>query len=219
MLILSTLIDLQFELPNIDQLSDWIDDMCLADPKWWSVKAGYHRIALAATREHVDDWRSPMAFKTWQESRYELHEDYNLKYSDGLLEIFPGLETLLTGLPFDQIGAVGLMKQLDEVPLHMDTTDHTYPIEPRRYVAYLTDPNENTFYINHNGQNYDVPVLDNYRVFSFNSVDAKHGARRPVGAKIIVSVVGVINHDKHKKLLNHSLEKFSDYVVKSHLTN
>jgi len=127
--------------------------------------------------------------------------------------MFPGLVDCIMQLPFVEIGAVGLLKQLKEIEPHVDTFDPTMPTEPRRYLVLLTPPAENTFYILKNDIPEVVPVHPDYRAFAFNSTDTTHGAIAPSGIKILMSVVGILDHDAHAALITRSMDKFKEWTI------
>ena len=217
MTILFTPIDIEINYPAPNTLLSWIDDNKIVDEEWWAIKAERHDWILAASRENNVDWRQTDTIVNWDNDRvYRPELPYvNINPSLTLNGIFPDLEKLLNALPFKQIGVAGFLRQLNEIPLHVDTPDHTNPMEPRRYLVYMTDLQYNTFYLNDGQRDYNITLNDDYRVFAYNNTDIQHGARPPTGLKILLSVVGILDHDKHNELIQRSIAKFPNQVIRS----
>lgn len=215
MSILYTPVDVKFELPLLSDLSKWIDDNKTCDKNHWTHSKEQHDWAFIASRYNITNWKSFDTFNMWQANR-EFDETLpHHQLHPSITEIFPGLSELLLQLPFKQIGMAGFLRQLKEIPLHYDTHDATLPLEPRRFLIYMSEPSTNTFYLHKNKVNYPIKIHDEYRVFAFNSTEAMHGAHVPQDEKILLSVVGILDHSKHEELIKQSLITFKHSVVQS----
>lgn len=213
MTVLYTPLDIKVEPFDEQRLIDWFDENKIDEPDYWVFKEGRHEWALAAASQPVENWQRIKPYEDWLAQGHQQSPDAKLEFAPGFATQFPGLVKAIRQLPFIEIGAVGLLKQLKAIEPHVDTFDPTDPIEPRRYMMYLTAPNENTFYVQQDGTNVNVPINPEYRAFAFNSTDTKHGADFPVGTKILMSIVGILDQEKHEELIAKSLTKFPDWVI------
>jgi len=212
-MILYTPIDIEFEMPNEQEIIDWFHEHKIQDTNYWEYREGRHTWCYVALRQEPKSWYTYDAWLDWANERQPI-DDPDLVFHPGFEERFPGLAKCIRELPFDQIGTSGFIMQMNEIPAHQDTITEYDPIEPRRYIIYVTDPEENTFYLWYNGKKY-YPNIDNkYRCFAFNNNDIEHGADAPINTKILLSTVGIMNEQKHKELIQRSIEKFNNKVIR-----
>lgn len=208
MTVLYTPLDIEFEMPDQAELESWFFANQIDEPDYWVFRDGRHQWALAAASQPVQDWTKIKPYEDWLAQEFQESEGAQLHFAPGF-EQFTGLVDAIKQMPFKEIGAVGLLRQLIYIEPHTDTRDITYPKEPCRYMIFLTDPAENTFYID----DELVKIHPEYRAFAFNNTDAKHGAYAPHGVKILISVVGILDHEQHEKLVDRSVRRFRDFVI------
>lgn len=208
MTILYTPLDIKFEMPDQQALLDWFFANQIDEPDYWVFKEGRHEWALAAASQPVDDWTKIKPYEDWLAQKFTESKGAELRFAPGF-EQFTGLVEAIKQMPFKEIGAVGLLRQLIYIEPHTDTKDITRPKEPCRYMIFLTDPYENTFFID----DELVKIHPDYRAFAFNNTDAKHGAHAPHGVKILISVVGILDHERHEEMIARSVAKFPEYVI------
>lgn len=216
-----TILYTPIDIPDvkIDQvkLLEWFHENKIYDPEFWVFKDGRHEWALAAASQTPENWKRIKPYEDWLEQDHKPSEGAKLQFAPQFEETFPDLARAIRAMPFKEIGAVGLLKQLKYIEPHRDTKDPNNPQEPRRYMIYLTDPNENTFFMTDRYDEehvYDLKINPDYPVFAFNNTDVKHGAQPPKGDKILISVVGIIDEERHEELIRRSVAKFEDWVVR-----
>jgi hypothetical protein len=210
MTVIYTPIDIEFDVPDEQEIIDWFHANKIVDNDYWEYKEGRHEWCYVALREEPKDWRSYRAWLDWAEERKPI-ENPGIFFHPGFEERFPGLAKCVRELPFDQIGTSGFIMQIGTIPPHRDAF---YEIqEPRRYVIYVTDPAYNTFHFVHNGKKIWPQIDPKYRCFAFNNSDVEHAADPTSRTKILLSTVGIMNHDKHDALLKRSMAKFADKVI------
>lgn len=220
MKVLYTPIDIPNVSCNVERMLDWFEENKIYDPEFWVFKDGRHEWALAAASHEPENWKRIKAYEDWLEQDHKPSEGAELVFAPGFEDACPEIARAIRTLPFVEIGAVGLLKQLKYIEPHRDTKDPNEPTEPRRYMIYLTDPAKNTFFLTDRfdeEQRYEVKINPDYPVFAFNNTDAKHGADAPLDTKILISVVGIIDEERHVDLINRSTQKFGDWVVRSDL--
>jgi hypothetical protein len=215
MTLLYTPIDIEFDLPDQDDIVEWFEQNRIEDLGEWNFRDGEHEWALVATGQPVSDWRSVAPYASWQAQGYQHNPNNMTRYAPGFTARFPGLFEAIERLPFREIGVVGMMRQLGEIDEHRDTYDPNEPQEPRRYLLYLTDPHHNTFWVRNGDQRRVVDIPDQTRVFAFNNSETTHGALPPTGEKILLSVVGIIDDARHQALLERSIALYGDYAIRS----
>lgn len=210
MTVIYTPIDIEFDIPNEQDVIDWFHANKITDNDYWEYKEGRHEWCYVALREEPKDWRSYRAWLDWADKREPI-ENPGIFFHPGFEERFPGLAKCVRELPFDQIGTSGFIMQIGTIPPHKDAF---YEIqEPRRYIIYVTDPAYNTFHFVHNGEKIWPQIDTKYRCFAFNNSDVEHAADPTDRTKILLSTVGIMNKEKHEELLNRSIKKFADKVI------
>ena len=213
MTILYTPIDIEFDMPKEQDIIDWFEEHKILDTDYWEYTQNRHTWCLVVSRQPHEDWRRYKVWQSWTNNRTAI-DNPGLFFHPGFAEQFPGLANAISQLPFSQIGGGGFIKQMSEIPAHQDTDTGFDVTEPKRYLIYVTNPTHNTFYLEHQGKKY-YPEIDNkYRCFAFNNNDVLHGAESPSATKILLSVTGIIDNTQHTKLINRSMLKFKDKVIK-----
>ena len=211
-MILYTPIDIEFDMPTEQKIIDWFHSHKIQESDYWEKKQNRHEWCYVALRKEPDSWYTYDAWVDWSTERQPI-DNPKLIFHPGFEKEFPGLAKCVRELPFDQVGTSGFIMQLSEIPPHKDAIMSYDPTEPRRYVIYVTNPEENTFYLKHNGKKYYPKIDPKYRCFAFNNNDIEHGADSPKGTKILLSTVGIINTKKHNELIARSIDKFKDKVI------
>jgi hypothetical protein len=207
-------LDIDFDIPSPSKVIDWFDRNKIYDPDFWVFKEGRHEWALTATNHTPSRWDRIEPYTDWLGQSHIPREDAMTTFNPSFAEEFPELVRAITQMPFIEIGAAGMLKQLKIIDPHTDTPDPTTPLEPRRYMFYLTEPEGNTFYLQKaTGEQVSIQLPRTCRAFAFNSIDALHGATEPCGVKILLSVVGILDHTAHKDLIARSLARYGDYAI------
>jgi len=214
MTILFTPIDIDFEMPGEQELIDWYNSHVILDTDYWEYTENRHQWCLVASRQNLSNWRSFDGWKTWTQNRELIHSN-NLFFHDDFEQKFPSLANAIRQLPFKEIGAAGFIKQMgSEIRPHNDTDNDYDFIEPRRYVFFVSKIEENTFYLMPNGTKVYPNIHPKYRLSAFNNSACPHGADAPRGWKMLLSITGILDKEKHEALLQRSIEKFVDKVIR-----
>lgn len=211
MTVIYTPIDIEFDIPDEHEIIEWFHENKITDTDYWEYAEGRHEWCYVALRKEPKDWRTYDAWLDWSKERKPI-EHAGLYFHPGFEERFPGLAKCIRELPFDQIGTSGFIMQIGTIPPHQDSAYEI--IEPRRYIIYVTDPRYNTFYLEHEGKKIFPEIDEKYRCFVFNNSDVLHGAEPTNRTKILLSTVGIMNEKKHKELLDRSIAKFHDKVIR-----
>jgi hypothetical protein len=208
-------VDIKVDLPDPLELTDFHNKYHILDKNYDDYKLGRHEYCLAGSRYSLDEPRKfPHVLFDDKDEWKNLHTDYELKWIPEFTERFPTLVEMVNQLPFKQIALVGWMRQFGPYGAHFDSSDPSFPMEPRRYNALLTDPAHNTFWMgNEEGPKYHATVDPKYPCFAFNNTDIKHGTDMVTGLKIVLGVMGVIDKEKHEELIARSVEKFSERAI------
>ena len=207
-------LDLDFDIPSPSKVIDWFDRNKIDDPEFWVFKEGRHEWALTATNHEPERWDRIKPYTDWLDQQHQPRGNSELTFNPSFVEEFPELVQAIRQLPFIEIGAAGMLKQLKTIDPHTDTPDPTNPLEPRRYMFYLTEPDNNTFYVQKSsGEQVSIVLPPDGRAFVFNNNDALHGASKPNGVKILMSVVGILDHAAHDDMIERSINRYGDYAV------
>lgn len=182
--------------------------------KWHESKRWVNRDNIAYDRKNfIAPWLVSFAF----------HVDYG--WCNRFLKVIPNFQDILYNhTPYTDITYVNFLEQKIPCMLHQDVgsrpKDKTQ--EPGAYKAFmvydaplmyfqkgkdLDNLDEEKLYINHPNH------LTKW--FSINNYDAFHAADLPEPGqrKIIMTILGKLDHDKHQKILQRSLEKYKDHII------
>ena len=151
---------------------------------------------------------------------FAYHKDRG--WNSDFLKVIPNFQDILYNhLPFTDVTYVNFLEQKTHCQLHRDKTSQ--PIidsqdQPNSYKAYMAYDEPlmyfqkekdvpNKLYINHPNH------LTKW--FAVNNYDALHASDLPTGTvrKIIMTISGTLDKEKHRVILNRSLEKYKDYVI------
>lgn len=163
---------------------------------------------------HADNFISPWLISF----AYHIDRGWNQE----LLKIIPNLKNIVENeLPFSTIRYINFLEQKLPCALHRDKTSQPEidsQDQPNSYKAYMVYDEPlmyfqkekdvpNKLYINHPNH------LTKW--FAVNNYDALHASDLPTGTvrKIIMTISGTLDKEKHRAILNRSLEKYKDYVI------
>jgi hypothetical protein len=163
---------------------------------------------------HADNFISP-----WLIS-FAYHKDRG--WNSDFLKVIPNFQDILYNhLPFTDVTYVNFLEQKIHCQLHRDKTSQ--PIidsqdQPNSYKAFMFYDKplmyfqkerhiEDKIYIKHPNQLTRWFVINNY--------DALHASDLPTSPdrKIIMTISGILDIDKHREILKRSLEKYKDYII------
>lgn len=205
-------IDIPCQVPHEEKILDWFHSHCLLDTDYWEYTSGRHKWCMVSTSKEPKNWRR-YDKEMWDNRRVEQDTKPEVLLHPGFETEFPQLANVLKQLPFKQLTVSGMLYQLGDIPLHSDTHDPHEPTEPRRYTIYLTNPEYNTFYFERDGVKHFPKINKDYCCFVFNNRDIQHGALMGNREKMILTIAGILDNEKHDILLERSLNKFKDEAL------
>tara|TARA_B100000780_G_scaffold268600_1_gene226695 strand:- start:623 stop:1225 length:603 start_codon:yes stop_codon:yes gene_type:complete len=179
-------------------------------------------------------------FISWHESKRKRNQDnigytskdfiapwmvsfaYHVNYGwcNRFLKVIPNFQDILYNhLPYTDITYVNFLEQKIPCQLHHDVGSRPdKEDEPGSYKAFMVYDKplmyfqkdrevEDKVYINH--------PTELTKWFAINNYDALHAADLPEAPdrKIIMTVLGTLDKEKHHKILSRSLEKYKDYTI------
>jgi len=135
--------------------------------------------------------------------------DTDFKYN------FPECILFLHSLPFKKITHINLLEQIKDIPLHIDYHSHEKVYKNQLcYKWLILRGEEDSFYIEtHNKQIKFINPPNNYHCFCIQESRTKHGAIKKNKEKLIMSIFGELDTEKHKKIIEISNEKFNEHCI------
>ena len=153
---------------------------------------------------------------------FAYHVDYG--WCNRFLKVIPNFKDILYNhLPYTDITYINFLEQKIPCQLHQDVGSRPdREDEPGAYKAFMVydaplmyfqegetkeSLSEEKLYINHPNH------LTKW--FAINNYDAYHAAELPAEGqrKIIMTILGKLDKQKHKEILERSLEKYKDYLI------
>ncbi len=177
--------------------------------KWHESKRKRNQDNIAySTKDFIAPWLVSFAF----------HKDYG--WCNRFLKVIPNFQDILYNhLPYNDVVYVNFLEQKIPCQLHQDVGSRPdKEDEPGSYKAFMVYDKplmyfqekrdvEDKIYINHPNH------LTKW--FAINNYDALHAADLPKSPdrKIIMTILGKLNKEKHQEILKRSLEKYKDYTI------
>lgn len=208
-------IDIEVKLPDENLLLDYIDTFKITGTTW--------DIGPVLSRMQDDEWQNmPKALDSLY-NRYNIGNDV-FRYANDVDTLMPEIPFMLNQLPFKQLTVVVLFKQTAQVNHHYDPhTSDVYSdeseisidLEPRRYNILLTRHDTPSFFVGNDMNEKIYPIITKDRpAFSFCERYHYHGADYIGPNKVMLSVFGILDRDKHKVMIENSLKKYPNEVIK-----
>jgi hypothetical protein len=172
-------------------------------------------LAAIVSRYPINDWRN--ANDVFADAGYELRPTQHLFFAPNVTVLFPELFQILFALPYKQILGAALNLHTKYLPPHNDEVDTNYPSSPERYNVLLSPHyDQDSFFIckEKTGQRDYPTILKDYPIYAFNNKDIYHGADPVLDQRVIMVCSGIIDEEKHQKLINRSVEKFEEHVIR-----
>ena len=172
-------------------------------------------LAAIVSRNPVDDWQN--ANDVFADASYELRPTQNLFFAPNVTALFPELFQMLFALPYKQILGAALSLHTKYLPTHNDDVDPNFPSSPERYNILLSPHyDQDSFFIckDTNGPRTYPTILKDYPIYAFNNKDMYHGADPVLDRRVIMICSGIIDEEKHQKLITRSAEKFKQHVIR-----
>jgi hypothetical protein len=211
-----TQIDIPVVLPDPADMEDFHRSHGTVNKDYEDIIQNRHDYTVACSRYDVDDWRilptkQYMDKKDWKVSNCD---KYHLNWNPDFVKRFPTLVEAILATPYKEIAFAGWMRQINPYPAHRDSHDPLQPMEPRRYNILLTEPEYNTFWMEDGKGGEVCPVgSKEYPIFAFNNTDVQHGTKPLTKFKLMMGIVGIVDDEKHRQLIERSVNKFPDKAI------
>lgn len=175
---------------------------------------------------YVKDWSDSYSNEVGFRARFDSSKTplWNPNLSPTLLEYF---QKVLSALPFSDCKFAEVHGQQAMVPPHQDIesalncydvdADENAEPEPAGLKVMLTHKNRKSFFVLDNKpksiRKY-ISFPEETNSFAINERKFLHGAKYLGEAKLILTTFGFINKEKHKEMIERSIKKFNDYVIR-----
>lgn len=176
-------------------------------------------------KEIIDGLRPDGKFHVWNMEK--LTQQNNGKYgkneyTDNAKSKYPKLISSIRKLPFDAISNVKINYQTTEPVLHVDfqgkhdgaeLIDNIRGNEPSGY-RILIKGSRSTLVIHDGIKECDTYMPPDTDTYMLDQSSAFHTVKRDPG-RIIVYITAYVNPKKHQALLEKSIKKYADYVIRA----
>jgi hypothetical protein len=147
----------------------------------------------------------------------ELDDFKQLNFVPGILEKFPEITDIINSLPYEVLYGVSFNLHRKILPPHRDTLIDLDPPNLER-INILLSPHyrQQSFFLQEqiNSDPIYPVILDEYPAYAFNDTNMYHGADPVLDNRIIMVFVGKLNKEKYSMLIEKSVEKFKEYIIK-----
>lgn len=127
---------------------------------------------------------------------------------------FSNCVKFLDKLPFTELTHINLLYQIVDIPSHLDYHKNENNYKNQLCYKWLILPGEkNSFYIENKNKKIFLNPPENFRCFCIPESYIKHGAIKNNTNKIIMSIFGKLDKEKHNILIEKSLEKFNEHSI------
>jgi len=203
-----TPIDISVNMPNIDTVKEYFNNNYMTNLQ---DTYGYTSLLCALiSRNSVKDWRDANQV-------FADHTGTQLYYAPGVVELFPEIIDIINKLPYKELIGAVLNLHKENLPPHQDEFINLNIEGPERYNVLLTPHYEqDSFFIckeKHSEKIYPK-ILKDYPVYAFSNNKVYHGADIVLDDRIILICAGILDEEKHRNLIQKSVEKFKDYVIR-----
>ena len=208
-------IDIDVKLPDETILLEYIEKYKVVGSTW--------DIGPVLSRMQDDEWRDMPTALNALYNRYNTAND-TYRYANGIDELMPEIPYMLNQLPFKKLTVVVLFKQTAQVNHHYDP--HTSDIyedpseiaidmEPRRYNILLTKHDTPSFFLGDTMDEKIYPRITRERpAFAFCERYHYHGADYIGPGKVMLSVFGILDREKHKEFIEAGINKYPNEVIR-----
>ena len=181
---------------------------------------------------HIGPVMARMSSKEWYDPEVSLNALYNrynpnmgeCQYANDIDKLMPEIPYMLEQLPFKELTLVSLFLQTMEVGKHFDPhvgdiysdpTEIGIDLEPHRYNILLTQHGKPSFYLSDTMDSEKIfPNLTRERpAFAFCERYHYNGADYIGPGKVLLTVFGILDREKHKQMILTNMEKYKDEVI------
>ena len=155
----------------------------------------------------------PVCGKTDAWDADSFYDAYVNRYEDGEVKWnVPELKEILQYYP-GEVTHAQVLNQKNVIVAHKDTPIIKKQVEPNGFKILLNNTLEKSFYVKVNGKRHFIELPETTNCFTINEHEVLHGAIMPKYDKYIVSCFGIIDEDRHQRLIEKSLEKYENYGI------
>lgn len=122
-------------------------------------------------------------------------------------EKFPEIWRGCLNLPFKEITLAHMWEQYKSVPTHHDPFNPGHMVSYRiKFIDKSTVPS--FYFCGYNLEKKYLNLPEDTNTFAFSNKQIMHGADMPNNRKIMLWCYGIIDQEKHEKLIENSIEKY-----------
>jgi hypothetical protein len=213
-------IDIDVRLPDEKVLLDYCyEHRVTKNP---SPTSTWH-IGPVMARMNSSDWYDEAKLYNALLNRYNPNLG-ECQYANNIDKLMPEIPYLLEQLPFKELTMVALFLQIQEVGKHfdpysediyVDPTEVSIDKEPHRYNILLTQHSKPSFYLSDTMDSDKIfPNITKERpAFAFCERYHYHGADYIGPGKVLLTVFGILDREKHKATIEKNLLKYKDEAI------
>lgn len=149
---------------------------------------------------------------------FAFHKDYG--WCNRFLKVIPNFQHILENyIPYNDVTYVNFLEQKIHCQLHVDKgTRPAREDEPGTYKAFMVYDKPLMYFQKEKAVEDKVYIKHPNELtkwFAINNYDALHAADlpKPPDRKIIMTILGKLDKEKHHKILKRSLKKYKDYTI------
>lgn len=209
-MIVYTPLDIKLTLPNYHSVLEYVKENYILGLE---SHTGYTSwLCPIATPFPANDWRN--AAEVFPPT--ELTEFKELNFVPGILDRFPEIQKIIESMPYKTLYGVAFNLHRQPLPAHQDTLiDPTPPNLERINILLSPHYGQKSFFLQAglNSQPLYPTILEEYPAYAFNDTTMYHGADPVLDDRIIMVFVGVLDKERHKEIVDRSIEKFKEYII------
>lgn len=217
MTILFTPLDIPVELPNVQDLYNWAIENSFRQNNYKQFELGWFTHSPVACCIQPNDWRDVSELYRVEDHLKNQYLGTGTVFHPEFEKLFPTIVEAIKAMPFKELTGASVKIQYGPTFAHKDdihTIEDDGLCEPKRITMLLTEIEHSTLWLE-TDQRYYPKIPPSYPVYAFNNHDCFHGSDFKEGRiRMILDTAGMLDASKHRQLLNRSIEKFKDYVVK-----
>lgn len=175
-------------------------------------------------RGTTKDWYDPSTAQQGYINRYN-HTGVPGNYANGIDKLMPEIPYILSQLPYKELTVAMFFVQKAFVRPHYDTElDEQYDDlseilienEPHRINVLLTNHGTRSFFVSEfsDSQRYFPNITKERPCYAFCERYHYHGADYVAPNKILLTTFGILDREKHRKMINESIQKYPDEIIR-----
>jgi hypothetical protein len=218
-------IDIDVQLPDEQQLIKFCQETKIEDIKDTNVNTikFWDKVPVIGRLESDKDWYDIDKMRTALFNRYTPNLGA-CRYANNIDKVFPEIPYMLNQLPFKELSMVTMLVQREPVATHIDSqvydiitdpTEIAIEMEPRRYNILMTKHHYKSFYVSESkdGEKIFPTITKETPCHAICESHHWHGAEYDGPDKIMLCVFGILDREKHLKMISQNLEKYKDRAI------